>query len=38
VGGYWATRVAGPITDPWYRLRVTAITGTATIAAIVGIR
>lgn len=36
-GGYWATRVAGPITDTWYRLRVTAITGTFDIAAAVGI-
>lgn len=38
VGGYWAARVAGPITDPWYRLRITAITGSFTIAAQVGAR
>lgn len=38
VGGTWATRVAGPIGDTWYRLRITAITGTATIACIAGIK
>lgn len=38
VGGYWGARVAGAITDTWYRLRVTAITGSFTIAANVGIR
>jgi hypothetical protein len=38
VGGTWGTRVAGPITDPWYRLRVTAITGTHTIACTAGFR
>lgn len=37
-GGTWATRVAGPITDTWYRLRVTAITGTASIACVAGIK
>lgn len=36
-GGTWGTRVAGPITDTWYRLRVTAITGTFKIACAVGI-
>lgn len=36
--GTWATRVAGPITDTWYRLRVTAITGTASIACVAGIK
>lgn len=36
-GGTWGTRVAGPITDTWYRLRVTAITGTFNIACAVGI-
>jgi len=35
--GTWATRVAGAITDDWYRIRVTAITGTFTIAAGIGI-
>lgn len=38
VGGTWGTRVAGPITDTWYRLRVTAITGTHTIACTAGFR
>jgi hypothetical protein len=38
VGGTWGTRVAGAITDPWYRLRVTAITGTHTIACVAGIK
>lgn len=37
-GGTWATRVAGPITDTWYRLRVTAITGTFTVACVAGIK
>jgi hypothetical protein len=37
-GSYWATRVAGPITDEFYRLRVTAITGTADIACVAGIK
>jgi hypothetical protein len=36
-GGTWATRVAGPITDTWYRLRVSAITGTFNVACAVGI-
>lgn len=38
VGGTWATRVAGAITDTYYRFRVTAITGTFTIAGVVGIK
>lgn len=38
VGGVWGTRAAGAITDTWYRLRITAITGSFTIAANVGIR
>lgn len=38
IGGTWGTRVAGPITDPWYRLRVTAITGTFQIACTAGFR
>ncbi len=37
-GGTWGVRLAGPITDDWYRLRVTAITGTFQIAAAVGIK
>ena len=38
VGGRWGTRVAGSITDTWWRYRVTAITGTWTIAAAAGIQ
>lgn len=38
LGGTWGTRVAGAITDTWYRLRVTAITGTFSIACAAGIR
>lgn len=37
-GGRWGTRVAGSITDTWYRLRITAITGTFTVACAVGIQ
>jgi hypothetical protein len=37
-GGTWGTRVAGAITDTWYRLRVTAITGSFSIACAVGIQ
>jgi hypothetical protein len=37
-GGTWGTRVAGPITDTWYRLRITAITGSHTIACVAGIK
>lgn len=37
-GGSWATRVAGSITDTYWRWRVTAITGTFTLAAVAGIR
>lgn len=38
VGDTWGTRVAGAITDPWYRLRVTAVTGSHTIACVAGIK
>lgn len=37
-GGTWAARVAGPITDTWYRIRISAITGSHTIAAAAGIK
>lgn len=37
-GGTWGTRVAGAITDQWFRLRVTAITGTFQIACVAGIK
>lgn len=36
-GGTWATRTAGAITDTFFRLRVTAITGTFTVAGAIGI-
>ena len=38
VGGTWGTRVAGAITDTWYRLRITAVTGTFSLACVAGIR
>lgn len=38
IGGTWGTRVAGSITDTWYRLRVTAITGTWSVACAIGIQ
>lgn len=37
-GGYWGVRVAGPITDTWWRLNVSAVTGSFTLAGLVGIR
>lgn len=37
-GGRWATRVAGAIADDYWRFRVTAITGTFTVAAAFGIQ
>lgn len=37
-GGRWATRVAGAITDDYWRIRVTAITGTFSIAAAIAIQ
>lgn len=37
-GGVWGVRVAGPITDPWYRLNVSAVTGTFELAAVAGIK
>jgi hypothetical protein len=36
-GGTWATRLAGPITDTYYRFNVTAITGTFNVGAAIGI-
>lgn len=38
VGGRWMTRVAGAITDDYYRFRVSAITGTFTVAGAIGIQ
>lgn len=37
-GGTWMTRVAGPITDTYFRLNVTAITGTFNVAGVIGIK
>ena len=37
VGGSWLTRVAGPITDTYYRLNVSAVTGSFSIAGAIGI-
>lgn len=37
-GGRWGVRVPGPITDTWYRLRITTITGSFVIAGAAGIR
>lgn len=37
-GGRWGVRVAGPITDDWYRFRITTITGSFVIAGAAGIR
>lgn len=37
VGGTWMTRVAGPITDTFWRFNVTAVTGTFSIAGAIGI-
>lgn len=37
-GGTWATRVAGPITDDFFRFRVTAITGTFSVAGAIAVR
>lgn len=38
VGGRWGTRVAGSITDTWWRARVSAISGTWTVAVAAGIQ
>lgn len=37
-GGRWGTRVAGSITDTWYRLRITAVTGTFTVACAIAVQ
>lgn len=36
-GGLWLTRVAGPITDTFWRLNVSAITGTFSVAGVIAI-
>jgi hypothetical protein len=38
VGGTWMTPIAGPITDTYYRMNVSAITGTFSVAGAIGIR
>lgn len=35
-GGTWVPRIAGPLTDTWYRFVVTAITGSFTVAGAIG--
>lgn len=37
-GGTWATRVAGAITDDYWRFKVSAITGTFSVAGAIGIQ
>lgn len=37
-GGTWMTRVAGPLTDSWFRLNATAVTGTFNVSASLGIK
>jgi len=37
-GGTWGTRVAGSISDTWYRVRISAITGTFSVAAAIGVQ
>ena len=36
-GGSWMTRVAGPLTDTWFRFNVSAVTGAFVIAGAIGI-
>lgn len=38
VGGTWVTRVAGPITDDYWRVNVSAASGTSQIAVAIGIK
>lgn len=37
-GGFWGTRLTGPITDTWWRLNISAITGSFLLAGLIGIR
>ena len=37
-GGLWGVRVAGAITDDWFRFRVTAATGAFTLAGAAGVQ
>lgn len=36
-GGFWLVRVAGPITDTWWRLQCSSITGSFSLAGAIGI-
>lgn len=38
VGGTWMTRVAGPFTDAYWRLNVSAITGTFSVAGAIAVQ
>lgn len=38
VGGTWVTRVPGPITDDYWRVNVSAVSGTSQIAVAIGIK
>lgn len=38
VGSTWGTRVAGPVTDTFWRVNVSAVSGTSSIAVAVGIK
>ena len=38
IGGTWMTRVAGPLTDTWWRFNVSAITGTFNVGAALAIQ
>jgi hypothetical protein len=37
-GGTWVTRVAGPLTDTFFRINVSAITGSFIVAAAIGVQ
>lgn len=37
-GGYWATPIAGAISDTWFRLNISAITGTFVIACAIAVQ
>jgi hypothetical protein len=37
-GGYWMARIAGPITNTWYRFDVSAITGTFNVAGAIAVQ
>lgn len=37
-GGTWMARVAGPITDTWFRFNVSTVTGTFTVAGAIAVQ